>query len=96
MNFLGGSSLTLDAVHNNPDWGGGLLCLLRVLKASVVKEGEAIGAWALNTWSNLFGETPPAHCGTVSRLPSPYTYENPNAIALNALRSRHNGQRYVL
>ena len=58
MNFLGGSSLTLDAVHNNPDWGGGLLCLLRVPKASVVKEGEAIGAWALNTWSNLVGETP--------------------------------------
>jgi hypothetical protein len=58
MDFLGGSSLTLDAVHNNPDWGGGLLCLLRVPKASVVKEGEPIGAWALNTWSNLVGETP--------------------------------------
>jgi len=58
MKFLGGSSLALDAVHNNPDWGGGLLCLLRVPKASVVKEGEAIGAWALNTWSNLVGETP--------------------------------------
>jgi hypothetical protein len=58
MKFLGGSSLTLDAVHNNPDWGGGLLCLLRVPKASVVEEGEAIGAWALNTWSNLVGETP--------------------------------------
>ncbi len=58
MNFLGGSSLTLDAVHNNPDWGGGLLCLLRVPKASVVKEGEAVGAWVLNTWSNLVGETP--------------------------------------
>jgi hypothetical protein len=58
MDFLGGSSLVLNAVHNNPDWGGGLLCLLRVPKASVVKEGEAIGAWALNTWSNLVGETP--------------------------------------
>jgi hypothetical protein len=58
MNFVEGSSLALDAVHNNPDWGGGLLCLLRVPKASVVKEGEAIGAWALNTWSNLVGETP--------------------------------------
>ena len=58
MNFLGGSSLTLDAVHNNPDWGGGLLCLLRVPKASVVKEGEAIGVRALNTWSNIVGETP--------------------------------------
>jgi hypothetical protein len=58
MNFLGGSALTLDAVHNNPDWGGGLLCLLRVPKASVVNEAEAIGAWALNFWSNLVGVTP--------------------------------------
>jgi hypothetical protein len=58
MSFLGGSSLALNAVHNNPDWGGGLLCLLRVPKASVIKEGEAIGAWALNTWSNLVGQTP--------------------------------------
>ncbi len=31
---------------------------LRVPKASVVKEGETIGAWALNTWSNLVGVTP--------------------------------------
>jgi hypothetical protein len=58
MNFLGASSLTMDAVHNNPDWGGGLLCLLRVPQASVVKEDEAIGARALNTWSNLVGVTP--------------------------------------
>jgi hypothetical protein len=58
MKFVGGSSLALDAVHNNPDWGGGLLCLLRVPKASIVREGEAIGTWALNAWSNLVGETP--------------------------------------
>ena len=57
-NFPGGASLTFDAVDNNPDWGGGLLCLVKVPIASVVQEGEAIGAWALNTWSNLVGETP--------------------------------------
>jgi len=49
MNFVGGSALTLDAVYNNPEFGGGLLCLLRVPKASVINEGEDIGARALNT-----------------------------------------------
>ena len=27
-------------------------------KSVGVNEGEAIGAWALNTWSNMVGETP--------------------------------------
>lgn len=58
MHFLRGASLTLDAIHNNPDWGGGVLCLLRVPKASVINNGESIGARALNRSSYLLGGTP--------------------------------------
>jgi hypothetical protein len=43
MNFLGGSSLTLDAVHNNPDWGGGHLCLLRVPTIEAYRGPMGIG-----------------------------------------------------
>jgi len=58
MHFLRGASLTLDAIHNNQDWGGGVLCLLRVPKASVINNVGSIGAGALNRSSYLLGGTP--------------------------------------
>jgi hypothetical protein len=58
MVFLGGASLSLDAVHNNPYWGGGLLVLLAVPKATVSEIDPELDAEALNMWGNLVGRTP--------------------------------------
>jgi len=50
--------LLLDAVHNNPSWGGGLLCRSFV-PASVLAGGESpIDINALNLWGNLVSDAP--------------------------------------
>ena len=58
MLFFGGATLTLDAVHNNPYWGGGLLSLLHVPRETLILEDRAIEAAELNMWGNLVGRTP--------------------------------------
>jgi hypothetical protein len=50
--------LELTAVHNNPYWGGGLLCLLSTPKHSVSASYENFSASILNSWSNLLGTAP--------------------------------------
>lgn len=58
MKFFEGAVLSLDAVHNNPYWSGGLLSLLRMPKASVAGEDAAIDAAGLNMWGYLIGRAP--------------------------------------
>jgi hypothetical protein len=58
MQYFGGALLTLDAVHNNPYWGGGLLALLRMPKAAVAGPNASIDANGLNKIGNLLGRTP--------------------------------------
>jgi hypothetical protein len=50
--------LSMHAVYNNPYWGGGLLCLLRVKRPSIVFDGEQIEVNDLNAWGNLVSDTP--------------------------------------
>lgn len=53
-----GGSLQMLAIHDNPYWGGGLLCLLRERKGVYLTSGEDIGSDELNTWGNLIGVVP--------------------------------------
>jgi hypothetical protein len=50
--------LSLDAVHNNPYWGGGLLCLSRVPQQLLGGEENKIDVNAMNLWDNLVSDTP--------------------------------------
>lgn len=58
MLFFGGATLTLDAVHNNPYWGGGLLSLLHVPRRDLIHDDWPLEAGELNMWGNLLGQTP--------------------------------------
>jgi hypothetical protein len=58
MLFLGGARLTMNGVHNNPYWGGGLLCLLQIPKLSLIEKDETIGSNELNVWANLVSDVP--------------------------------------
>ena len=58
MKYFGGALLTLDAVHNNPYWGGGLLVLLRMPRDTVAGPDASIDAKGLNMIGNLLGRTP--------------------------------------
>jgi hypothetical protein len=58
MEYFEGALLTLDAVHNNPYWGGGLLALLRMPKHTVAGPNASIDAKGLNMIGNLLGRTP--------------------------------------
>ena len=51
-------TLSLDAVHNNPYWGGGLLCLSRIPEEILAGEGGRVDVNALNSWENLVGDAP--------------------------------------
>jgi hypothetical protein len=53
-----GAILTMDAVHNNPYWGGGLLCLLRMKGRPFGSNGNEIRVNELNVWANLVANTP--------------------------------------
>jgi hypothetical protein len=55
--FTGGF-LQMSAIHDNPYWGGGLLCLLRERKDVYLSPGEYISSDDLNTWANLIGVVP--------------------------------------
>jgi len=56
--FFRGAELTIDAVHNNPYWGGGVLCLLKVAKTDVGDSDVKTSAADLNIWANLVGQAP--------------------------------------
>lgn len=58
MDFYGGVALTLDAVHNNPYWGGGLLALLRMPKETIAGSDESIDANGMNQIGNILGRAP--------------------------------------
>ena len=58
LNLMDSGVLSMHAVYNNPYWGGGLLCLLRVKRPSLVFDGEQIGVNDLNAWGNLVSDTP--------------------------------------
>jgi hypothetical protein len=57
MEFLAAGTLTINAVHNNPYWGGGLLCLLRVPKKGI-NGADRVSSRQLNTWDHLVGDAP--------------------------------------
>lgn len=57
MEFLAAGTLTLNAVHNNPYWGGGLLSLLRVPKKGM-KGSDRVSGRQLNMWDHLVGDAP--------------------------------------
>jgi hypothetical protein len=50
--------LTLDATHNNPYWGGGLLCLSRFPEHLLSSEGAPIEINAMNLWDYFFTGLP--------------------------------------
>jgi hypothetical protein len=54
----GAMRLYMDAVHNNPYWGGGLLCLLRISKSSLLEVRKNLEASELNKWAFLIGDAP--------------------------------------
>lgn len=58
FNFLKKGKFSIDAIHNNPYWGGGILCLLTVPKRAVLLNGESISAESLNIWGFLVGQAP--------------------------------------
>ena len=57
--------ISLNAVHDNPYWGGGLLCLSRLKLKNNNDEGKKIDVNLLNSVSDLFSEVPTfgAWCG---------------------------------
>lgn len=57
--YLGGSTLTIDAVDNNTYWGGGLLILLRPAPEYFCTEQPPISTNELNTVAQLADEMPP-------------------------------------
>ena len=58
LNLMDSGVLAMHAVYNNPYWGGGLLCLLRLKRQSLVSDGEQVGVNELNMWGNLISYTP--------------------------------------
>lgn len=58
LNLYPSGVLTLIALHNNPFWGGGLLCLSRIRPASLSDRIDTIDINQLNSVSDLFSETP--------------------------------------
>jgi hypothetical protein len=58
MNLLPHGAISLDAVHNNPYWGGGLLCLSWIPE-SVLRVGDSpVDVTAMNKWENLIADVP--------------------------------------
>lgn len=51
------TSLTMTAIHTNPYWGGGLLCLYRS-RREAISEDSSLDASDLNTWNNALGTSP--------------------------------------
>src|SRR6478672_5985294 len=49
---------SLDAIHNNPYWGGGLLCLSWPPESVLRVEDSPVEVSAMNTWENLIADTP--------------------------------------
>jgi hypothetical protein len=58
MNLHPHGSLSLDAIHNNPCWGGGLLCLSWLSESVVGVEDSPVEVNAMNKWENLIADTP--------------------------------------
>jgi hypothetical protein len=56
MNLLNGI-LSFDALHNNPYWGGGLLCLSR-LPQKLLNSDNTIDINSMNIWDNTVSDTP--------------------------------------
>jgi hypothetical protein len=56
--YVGGSTLTLDAVGYHPYWGGGLLILLRPAREYFDTDGPAISANELNVLTQLADDVP--------------------------------------
>jgi hypothetical protein len=51
-------SLSLIAVHNNPYWSGGLLCLTRVPERVLGGDGHQVDVNAMNVWANMVDNVP--------------------------------------
>jgi hypothetical protein len=58
MRLLPYGVVSLDAIHNNPYWGGGLLCLSRIPESVVGGEDRPIDINGMNQWGNLIADTP--------------------------------------
>ena len=58
MNLHPHGALSLDAVHNNPYWGGGLLCLSWLPESVLRVEESPVDVNAMNKWENLIADTP--------------------------------------
>jgi hypothetical protein len=51
-------TLTLDATHQNPYWGGGLLCRSWLPKHVLEVQGGPINLNDMNLWDNLVSDIP--------------------------------------
>ena len=58
MNLHPHGAVSLDAVHNNPYWGGGLLCLSWLPEKLLRADDSPVDVNAMNICENLIAESP--------------------------------------
>jgi hypothetical protein len=75
MNLYTHGALSLDAIHNNPYWGGGLLCLSWLPESILRVEDTQVDVNAMNKWENVIADGSEAGVGVETTLSLPSFFQ---------------------